>query len=388
MIEDRNIVCVASNWDDHPTSKHHLMRLLSEHNHVVWVNYHASRRPALTRSDTRAIARRLWQARRSVRRVAPNIDVLSPLLIPFPEARSARFINSRALARQIRLRLRQLPQRPTQLWLFTPDVPELIELIPAERVVYYCVDEFSAFSGFNESLIRRLEERTIRASDVVITTSATLQDQRRGLNPNTHMVPHGVDYDHFAASDSVSPDQVPEEICDIPRPIFGYFGLISDYVDLELIGQAARARPQWSFVFLGDVRRDTAPIDRLENVYLLGGRSYESLPGYCSRFDVGLIPFRMNRLTRAVNPIKLREYLAAGLPVVSSPMPEVLRYQPAVTTAESLDEFLPACATALAIGQAQSPAERRQLVVAESWQSRLEVLSELIRQTAPLVSHW
>ena len=388
MIEGRNIVCIASNWDDHPTSKHHLMRLLSQQNHIVWVNYHASRRPKLNASDTRAIAHRLWQARRASRRVADNIDVLSPLLIPFPEARFARFINSRALARQIRLQLRRLPERPAQLWLFTPDVPELIDLIPAERVVYYCVDEFSAFTGFNQALIRRLEAQTIRRSHAVITTSALLYEQRRDLHPNTHMVPHGVDFDHFASCEHVRADDVPEEIADIPAPIFGYFGLISDYVDLELIGQAAAARPEWSFVFLGDVRRDTAPVDGLENVYLLGGRPYESLPRYCSRFDVGLIPFKMNRLTRAVNPIKLREYLAAGLPVVSSPMPEVLRYQPVVTTAESLDEFLPACATALAIGQAQSPAERRQLVLAESWQSRLEVLSELIMQTAPLVSHW
>ena len=170
MIEGRNIVCIASNWDAHPTGKHHLMRLLSRRNHIVWVNYHASRRPKLTGSDTRAAASRLWQARRTSRRVDANIDVLSPLLIPFPEARAARFINSRALARQIRLQLRRLPERPTQLWLFTPDVPELIDLIPAERVVYYCVDEFSAFAGFNESLIKRLEARTIRAADAVIAT--------------------------------------------------------------------------------------------------------------------------------------------------------------------------------------------------------------------------
>ena len=385
MIEGRNIVCIASNWDDHPTSKHHLMRLLSQQNHIVWVNYHASRRPKLNASDTRAIAHRLWQARRASRRVADNIDVLSPLLIPFPEARFARFINSRALARQIRLQLRRLPERPTQLWLFTPDVPELIDLIPAERVVYYCVDEFSAFTGFNQALIRRLEAQTIRRSHAVITTSALLYEQRRDLHPNTHMVPHGVDFDHFASCEHVRADDVPEEIADIPAPIFGYFGLISDYVDLELIGQAAAARPEWSFVFLGDVRRDTAPVDGLENVYLLGGRPYESLPRYCSRFDVGLIPFRMNNLTRAGNPIKLREYLAAGLPIVSSPMPEVLRYRPAVGTAETLDEFLPACSQALRIGREQSRADRRKLVAGESWQSRLELLSRAVMGSAATV---
>jgi glycosyltransferase involved in cell wall biosynthesis len=385
LIRERNIVCVASNWFEHPTSKHHVMRLLSEQNHIVWVNYHASRRPNLNRSDSRMILRRLREACAGARRVSRSssgtIDVLSPLLLPLPESPTARHLNAGLLIRQIRGALRQLPGHATQLWLFTPDTPELIEPLGAEKVVYYCVDDFAAFAGYNAELVTGLEQRTIAACDVVITSSETLYRRCRRQHANAHLVPHGVDLEHFASAADARLDELPGEVRDIPKPIFGYIGLISDYVDLDLIAGAARRQPKWSFVLIGSARCDTSALDGLANVYLLGRKPYEDLPGYCRAFDVGLIPFRMSRLTSAVNPIKLREYLAAGLPVVSAPMPEVLRYAPAVQTAETLDQFIAACVTTLTASQDGNAAGRRALVQAESWRARVEQLSQIIMAT-------
>jgi glycosyltransferase involved in cell wall biosynthesis len=382
VIRDRNIICVASNWFEHPTSKQHIMRLLAEQNHILWVNYHASRRPRLNRSDSRMIFRRLRQAWAGVRRVyqgrSGTIDVLSPLLLPLPESPTARFFNARLLVRQISSALESLPQCPTQLWLFTPDAPELIRPLQPEKVVYYCVDDFAAFTGYNTELVTRLERRTLSAADVVITTSETLYERHRQQHPNTHLVPHGVDFDHFASTANVPIGQLPPDIRDIPKPVFGYLGLISHYVDLDLIAGAARRKPEWSFVLIGSVRCDTGVLNGLDNVHLLGGKPYEELPRYCRAFDVGLIPFRMNRLTRAVNPIKLREYLAAGLPVVSTPLPEVRRYAPAVQTAETLDRFIAACSTALVASQDGNAAGRRALVRQEGWRVRVEQLSQVI----------
>jgi glycosyltransferase involved in cell wall biosynthesis len=401
LIRGRNIVCLASNWFEHPTSKHHVMRILAEHNHVLWVNYHASRRPKLGGRDARIIARRLRQVCGGARRVSPTLDVLSPLLVPMPDSWLARHVNGRVLARQIRAALRrtgrpQSPQvaaRPTQLWLFTPDVPELIGLLPAERVVYYCVDDFGAFAGFDPALVAELERRTIAASDVVVASSTKLYEQCRPQHGNTHLVLHGVDYEHFAAAADLSPDAIPDDIKHLPRPVLGYFGLISDYVDLELLAQAARHRPDWSFVLIGEARCDLGCLRGLSNVHVLGGRAYEELPAYCRGFDVGLVPFRMNRLTRAVNPIKLREYLAAGLPVVSAPLPEVNRYAhrqaggpsdlsggscQAVYLAAGLDEFLVACAAALRAGSATDRHTRQTLVQSEGWRARVELLSEIV----------
>jgi glycosyltransferase involved in cell wall biosynthesis len=378
MIRNRNIVCIASSWYAHPTSKHHVMRILSQYNHVVWVNYHASRRPTFSRNDALAIWQRLRRSCAGPRRVDGGINVLSPLVIPLPESAAARWLNVGILARQIRHALRHLPQRPTQLWLFAPDVPGLISRLDAERVVYYCVDDFAAFSGYNARLTEALETRTIAASDVVITTSQELFDTRRRLHANTHLVPHGVDFEHFAAAADWPADRLPADIARIPRPIFGYCGLISDYVDLELIAAAARRRPDWSFVLIGDATCPLEGLAKLPNVHVLGGRPYEALPAYCSCFDVGLIPFHMNRLVRAVNPIKLREYLAAGLPVVSAPMAAVMNYVPAVFPAQTLDEFLAAGSAALQVRRPAERAARQDLMRRESWRCRVEDLSRIV----------
>jgi glycosyltransferase involved in cell wall biosynthesis len=378
VIRGRNIVCLASNWRDHPTSKHHVMRQLAQHNHVLWVNFHASRRPQLTRRDARLALRRLGQTWAGTQRVAPQIDVLSPLLVPLPESRLARWINSRAVCRQIRSALSRLPDRPVQLWLFAPDIPEVIDCLPAERIIYYCVDDFAAFSGYNTALIEKLERRTIAASDLVIATSSELLERHRPRHRCVHLVPHGVDFDHFATATQRPQDAVPDDLKAIRRPIFGYMGVTADYVDLPLLAQAARAQPDWSWVLLGDVRCNVSALAGLKNVHVLGGRPYEQLPAYCRGFDVGLIPFRMNRLTRSVNPIKLREYLAAGLPVVSAPLDAVKPYAPAVQFAETLPDFLAACRRALDMSRDGRQQERQDHVRGESWAARMADLSYLV----------
>lgn len=382
MIRGRNIVCVASSWFDHPTSKHHVMRLLAEENHVVWVNYHASRRPSLGGGDVRLVWQRLQRVRAGPQRVAPRLDVVSPLLVPWPESPMARWLNGHLLARCVRRALARLPRQPVQLWLFTPDAPELIGHLGAEKVVYYCVDEFAAFSGYNADLVTHLERRTLAGSDVVIATSAPLYERLSHQHANAHFVPHGVDLEHFAAATEWKAP-LPADIRDIPRPIFGYMGLLSDWVDLDLIAATARTRPDWSFVLLGAARCSLAALHGLPNVHCLGSKPYADLPGYCAAFDVGLIPFRATRLVHAVNPIKLREYLAAGLPVVSTPMPEVMRHAPAVQVASTAAAFLPACERALALTEAQPAASRQALVANEGWRARLAMLAGIIHGQTP-----
>lgn len=354
------------------------MRILGETNDVTWISFHGSRRPQMNLGDLRAIVRRVFQSwGRSEGPRAP-FEVRSPLVLPWPENRLVRWANARLLSRQVRAGGAGKQGKPLQLWLFTPDVPELIPLLCPERVVYYCVDEFSAFAGFNAGLMERLEGVTVSRSDVVIATSEVLYDRLRARHARTYHVPHGVDFDHFASALSGQGPAIPEEVAGLSGPVFGYFGLISDYVDVELIASLARRRRSWQFVLLGDARVSLEALAGLGNVHVLGGRPYASLPAYCRKFDVGLIPFRMNALTRAVNPIKLREYLAAGLPVVSTPMPALFAYRRGVFLAEGLDAFEGACESALRAGREVSAAERQALVRGESWRARVETLSGVV----------
>lgn len=371
MIAGRNIVCIASSWFDHPTSKQHVMRLLAEHNQVLWINFHASRSPQLTAADARTALRRIGQIFRGSVQVEARIQARSPLVLPFPKSRAARALNLRSLRRTIDLFLAQRPYEPAQLWLFTPDLPELITAHPWERTVYYCVDHFAGFDGYDAGLISELEVQTLRDCDVALATSPPLVAACQRHSANTHYVPHGVDFGHFAAAPLLPADEIAPELRTLSPPVIGYFGLIAEYVDLELLAAAARARPRWSFVLIGDLTCDAGPLRGLSNIHLLGPRAYADLPSYCRGFDVGIIPFRSRALTRAVNPIKLREYLAAGLPVVSAPMDAIAPYAEGVHVAETCDEFLAACEAAMARSAEHGPRHYQALVESESWTARV-----------------
>lgn len=378
MISGREIVCVASNWSASPTGKHHIMRRLARDNSVLWVNYHASRRPRLCWSDVYHAAQRLRESAAPPRSCTDGVRVVTPALLPWPSAPFARRFNAARLSRVLRAPPGHARSAPRQLWLFTPDVPEIIAQENWECVVYCCVDEFTAFAGVDPSLIARLEQQTLAAADVVITTSPPLYESRRRAHANVHFVPHGVEYEHFAQARTIDRNSVPRDVTALPGPVLGYFGLIADYVDLDLIAEAAAARPAWTFVLIGDIRVDVSALAALANVKLPGRRSYESLPAYCAAFDAGLIPFRRGRLAHAVNPIKLREYLAAGLPVISSPLPAVADYRPAVQFASTAGEFIAAVEQLPQLRNAPAVRRIQEAVRRESWDARVAQLSDIV----------
>ena len=369
MIERRTILCFASGYDAPPTSKHHVMHLLAERNTVLWVNYHASRKPTAGRSDMLRIVRKLAQVAGGVRSPRANLHVLTPLVVPLPGKAWAQRLNRFIMVKRTRMALRKLQSGPLQVWSFTPDISYLLDDFESERVVYYCVDDHASFSGYNAEQVRGDEEDLCRRADLVVTTAAALQEAKKPLNPNTILVSHGVDHEHFSRALSDN-RPVPDDIARIPHPRLGFFGLIRDWVDLDLLHEVARLRPDWHIVMLGDSTIDLTPYRTIPGMHFLGRKPYADLPEYCRQFDVGLIPFKINELTRAVNPIKLREYLAAGLPVVSTPLPEVKPYEDRVGIAEGPTEFVRAVETALQ----ESPEQRlgrSTAMASETWPAKL-----------------
>ena len=382
MIEHRNIICIASNWAADPTSKHHIMRLLAERNEIVWVNYHGSRRPRVSAADAGAIVGKLRQVIDGPRRVAQRITVVTPLVAPLPGSRVIAALNKRLLVRQIKRVLRDLPPQPVQVWSFAPDVDFLCGAFDEEFFVYYCVDEFSEFEAYDREAMLSAEARLAAKAHLVVATSQALCEAKQRLNPRVVLVTHGVDYEHFAKAQG--PDlAIPAELAELSRPILGFWGLIESWVDVDLIAALAHARPDWSIVLIGRFAADVSALEELANVHLLGRRPYEQLPAYAKGFDVGLIPFRVNDLTRAVNPIKLREYLSAGLPVVSTPMPEVERYKPWATIASDAAGFVTACERAIAENSPDRILERQAAMQRETWKSKVEEVCAIIRPHRP-----
>lgn len=382
MIEGKTILCFASGYDAPPTSKHHVMHLLAERNVVLWINYHASRAPTATSSDLTHIGNKLVEIFRGMKNPRGNLYVLTPLVLPLPSSPYARRLNRLLLIGQIRGALSKIRDGAVQIWSFTPDIGYALGRFDEEKVVYYCVDDHASFSGYDRAQVLKDEEDLCRRSDLVITTSMALQDAKSPWNPNTILVPHGVDYDHF--SRAVREDLAcPGDLASIPQPRLGFFGLIRDWVDLDLLAEVAGKRTDWHFVLIGnaDSNVNIGQYRTLRNMHFLGRRPYQDLPAYCRHFDVGLIPFKINELTRAVNPIKLREYLAAGLPVISTPMPEVALYDNFVEIVNSCIEFENAATRCLSYDESEN-LKRSTEMSQEDWIGKLDLIGERLFDNA------
>jgi glycosyltransferase involved in cell wall biosynthesis len=376
MIHEKTIICFASNYNAPPTSKHHVMQMLAKDNIILWVNYHASRTPTASSSDLRYIVDKLKQVASGLKNPLKNLYVLTPLVIPLPGSRLARLLNRLLLISQVRLALKKIRKGSVQLWSFTPDISYVLGRFGEEKVVYYCVDDHASFSGYDKEQVLQDEEELCRKSDLVITTAMVLQESKKSWNSNTILVPHGVDFDHF--NQAVREElPCPPELQNIPHPRLGFFGLIRDWVDVDLLAEIARKQTKWQFVLIGDADSSVnlKKYDTIQNMHFLGRKTYSELPAFCQHFDVGLIPFKVNDLTYAVNPIKLREYLSAGLPVVSTPMPEVKLYDHLVEIASTIDEFEKSIKTCLEDTEGNR-AERVAAMAKETWSVKLQKISD------------
>jgi glycosyltransferase involved in cell wall biosynthesis len=224
-----------------------------------------------------------------------------------------------------------------------------------------------------------MERDLLRKADLCFGTAHSLVDYLKQQNPNTYLALHGVDHGHFArALDPAT--TIPDDVANLPRPVIGFFGAIHEWMDLPLIAHLAQRHPEWSIVLIGQAEMGTEAIRGLPNVHLLGPRPYQSLPGYCKALAVGLIPFVINEMTLHINPIKLREYLSAGLPVVSTGLPEVRRYGSSVRLGETPEAFVRQVELACA---EDSPEQRRARSAAlkdETWEGVVERVCATIEQ--------
>ena len=292
-------------------------------------------------------------------------------------ATPARWINQRALRWSLQRACRKLGFRNPITWSFVPASAQVAGSLGESAVVYHCVDENSGFTGTDKNAIRSLEQQLMERSDCVFVSSDVLLNTKRRHNRNTFLVTHGVDVSHFRkACDPTT--VVPDEIRALKKPVIGFFGLIADWVDLALIRFLATSQPDWNLVLIGKVVTSLAAIDGLPNVHLFGQKPYASLPGYAKAFDVALMPFVMNELTLAANPLKIREYLAAGLPVVSSAIPEAEKLKGVLHVARDHPEFRTIIQQILASGRTGPQMEISQQMDLESWDAKVEEFSRIL----------
>jgi glycosyltransferase involved in cell wall biosynthesis len=379
MLMGRDIVCFANDWENDPMSKKHLVRRLAGRNRVLWVESLGNRAPRPHARDLRRIADKLRSFARDLfaarlRQPEPNVFLLTPLAVPAYGSGAVDCLNGLVVGATVRAAMARLRFTRPLTYTFVPASAWVVGRLGEERVVYHCVDDFGAFAGASAA-IARYEEQLCQRADLVIACSQPLLESRRLWNPNTVLVRHGVEHAHFArALDPALPE--PPALAAIPHPRIGFHGLIAEWVDLALLREVARSIPDAHVVLVGRKNRPTPEIDGVANIHWAGRRPYEELPAWCKGFDVAVLPFGPGALTRAANPLKLREYLAAGLPVVASDIPEARALLPWVRLAQNAQSFIAEVRSALA--EPGPAAARSQAMAGETWDAKAELVGRLL----------
>ena len=377
VMTGRNIVCFANDWDADPTSKHQVMKILSRSNRVLWVNSIGLRRPDVSVEDASRIIRKIRQCFSGPKRINDNLYAVTPLVIPFHQIPWVRRINAWLASWYVRAQAKRLGMKGFQVWVFLPSASSIIPYLKPEKTIYYCVDEWSAFSFLDPTAMRELEEQLLGQSDIVFVSAEELHKNKSPFNPRTYLVPHGVDSEHFASARLPDTPLAPE-LTGLRRPVIGFWGAVHDWIDLDLVKYTAIAHPEWSIVMVGKVSMDIGEFATLGNVHFTGGRPYAALPGFAKGFTAAILPFKINRLTASVNPIKLREYLAAGLPVVSTPLPEVKAYAGLIRIGATPDDFVKQLETAVGDTGGDAIARRMDAISKDTWISRVQYMSSLV----------
>ena len=376
------IVAFAKDWHEDPTSNHHVLRELAKTRRVLWLNSLATRTPKLSSGrDLGKIKRKLGEFVRGPQNVENDLWVMSPLVLPLPHSAVARAINRQVLRATIRaLRLR-LGIKDFQLWTFLPNTADYVGTLGESLSVYYCVDEWSMFSYLDKEQTVAAEHKLLDRVDAVFAINHALADAKRERNQATYVSPHGVDHAQFArALDDAT--VVPADIASLPHPRIGFYGTLQTWVDFELIAHIARARPAWQIVLIGQQLADVSALRGLPNVHLLGQKRHDELPAYCKGFDVGMIPYRIDERMAFVNPLKLREYLSAGIPVVSTAVPEVMRYANLCEIATTPAEFIGAIERVLADTTREARRARSAAMTKETWAARVAEVTQTVDQIA------
>ena len=384
MLRGESILCISTiDWDFIWQGHQQTMSMLAEQgNRVLFIENTGARRP--TFSDLPRLLQRLRNRRRGTqgfRQEREHLFVYSPLVLPFPYSRIARWINRFIVSRAIRRWMSVMGISHPVLWAYlpTPLVLDLVKAVDPGLVLYYCLADFAASSAGARN-IRRAEHRLFREADLVFVQSHQLAERARRFREQVEVFPSAINFERFDTA-RTSPGAVPADLAALPRPIVGYVGGLHRWVDQQLVADTARRLPDATFAFIGPRQCDVSILEREPRVHLLGERPHEQLPAYIRGFDVGIVPYELSEYTSNVSPTKLHEYLAMGIPVVSTGLPDVKSLNDAhggiVGIGNDPDSF--AAALQDAIARRDVDVDRRVAVArANGWDLQFERMSALV----------
>lgn len=388
MLKDENIICISSiDWDFIWQGHQEIMSTLAKNgNRILFVENTGVRAPTLR--DLPRMKKRLINWARGVggiRKEKENLYIFSPIVIPFPYSRIARWINKHLLMYNLNKWMKVMDFDSPIIWTFLPTglSLDLINNINKKLAIYYCIDNFAVSSSLARK-VKSTEQRLIRQADLVFVTARELYDYCSQYSQRVHIFPFGVNLTAFVKVRSNKGEpQVPEDIKNIKRPIIGYVGGVHKWVDQDLIRSLAEAHPDYSFVFVGPLQTNTSGLSSTKNIHFLGAKPHGQLPYYINSFAACVIPYLLTDYTRNVYPTKLNEYLALAKPVVSTDLLEIRavneQYEGVVSIARDQETFAECLEKAVnEEGKEQTIERRIQVAQINNWQNKIEEMSNLI----------
>lgn len=369
-----DMVVFGEDWGTHPSSTQHLMRHLMTDHTLLWINSLGLRRPQLCQRD---LLRALNKLGAMFRATASHTDSshtgplqLNPRVVPLPGQRWARTLNTHLLKQMIEPHICRQSKAPI-LWTSLPSAVGVVGELSTRATVYYCGDDFSALAGVDHAPVAEMEQELAEKADLIIVASEALKAKFPSYK--TRLLPHGVDFERFAMPVAAAPE------IDNRTPVAGFYGAIAEWFDQSLMIAVARRLRHWRFVLIGPALCDISALVAEPNIHWLGPKAHSELPHYSQHWHVGLLPFRHNRQIAACNPLKLREYLAAGQPVVSTDFPALAGYRDFIRVSDSVDGFCAAIVASYA-DSLEAKLTRRLRVAQEGWHDRSLELKALLAE--------
>lgn len=390
----RDLIVFGEDWGALPSSTQHLVHHLAQNRKVLWINSIGLRSPKFNQRDLARVCNKLIRSAKpfiakqqtpekntdtkvvtkKTRTTPSNLTVYNPITIPAPKSSLARFCAATLLREQLRPKIKELGLYKPILWASLPTAADVVGQLNESAVIYYCGDDFSGLAGVDHDTIAQHEKKLIEKSDLIIAPSDALilkfpKDRTRKLS-------HGVDFSLFEQSCGRA-DDLPHD----DKPIAGFYGSLSSWLHVELIHEVMSSMPHWNFVFIGKEEADMSALKGLTNSFFLGPKDHAQLPSYCQHWQASLLPFRHNAQIMACNPLKLSEYLATGVPIISTDFPAIVPFRHLVQRADSADAFIEALEMSRHLMELKEFTPSLQNSVSgETWANKANTVSQWIEQ--------
>ena len=372
------IIYFGNDWSaDNKTSSHHIAKRLLRDHKLVYVECPGMRSPQGSSRDIKKIFSKLFKVFEGPKALDERSYVFTLFQIPFHSFKTIQYINKKLIVLLVKRLCKKLKIDKPILWFVIPHVALIVGKIDSSLVVYYCTDDFSELPGVNKQMISQMDEYMFANSDLAFVTSEPLYQNKIKYKDKLNLSRHGVDFDHFNTVFKKS-NTLPDKVKNLSGPVIGFFGLIETWIDLPLIKYLAESKPDWNFVMIGRVAINIDEYKNIKNIHFLGVVTYDELPAYAQSFDVAIIPCMTNELIRNFNPLKLREYLAMGVPVVSTYFPEIDEFSDIVSIANNYDEFLHEVNLLVSNDNSEVIQKGIDKVSVESWEVKYKLVKEKV----------